>query len=207
MGRLSWMARGGVAWMLVHVIIYACWGGVGGDFGHRYLIGTYAAALVVFGETFLEQRNEGTAADAAPIVSNPPKFVGLTGLSALSAFWMVFLSLTYNTVPELGYFDEEVWRTPTGDQVMSVPYLTRLAQNVGDAEIYKRSAAASLAGGLYLSVVDPAPRGYEPFVLTGPKRAASAALAVVSFITFAGVLMRSVRRQRRAGTAFKMNST
>jgi hypothetical protein len=46
--KLSNFARAALAWMWLEALLCMAWNGTGGDFGYRYLVGSFAGALIVW---------------------------------------------------------------------------------------------------------------------------------------------------------------
>lgn len=86
--RLSWCARGAWAWMFLEALLCVGWGGNGSDFAYRYLIGSYAAALVVWFK-ILERKREQFLRP----------FLAIVGLGA---FTLTYFLVTYKTISGMG---------------------------------------------------------------------------------------------------------
>ena len=81
--RASWVARGATAWLLMEAAVGTAWNGNGGDFGYRYLIGSYAGALAIW----LDALNDAWALKA------------FVPLATVGAAWSTFLIFMYKTAP------------------------------------------------------------------------------------------------------------
>jgi hypothetical protein len=138
---LSWLARGGLAWMVFQVLLCIAWTGNGNDFGQRYLIGTSIAVLVIVFEA---------------VEKLPPMRTFLRALAIAGATWLTFLTLFYKSKSGM---------VPKPDR----PDFAWVAiQHILDSEVYRTLFAVSPPGGLWYSWFDPKHPLFASKTLLGP---------------------------------------
>ncbi|MBS1963930.1 MAG: hypothetical protein JST04_17090 [Bdellovibrionales bacterium] len=101
--RLSNFARGALVWLFIEGYVATSWGGNGGDFGYRYLLGSFAAAWVIWKEV---------------VALHGPRFQKVfVGLSVVGAGWMTYLNIAYRSITELTPVMVQVPNAPPGTLV------------------------------------------------------------------------------------------
>ena len=169
---LSWTARAAVLFMLGECGLYSCWGGPGSDFSHRYLIGSFAAAIWIYVETLHWPK--------APQLHRI--FIGATALNAL---WVTSLIFVYRTTNRTNYFVPSVNETGEGEIVVPDPFLPRAVAAFGLPDTYRFGAALTVPGTLALSWWPASDaedfRGYR---LVGPSAWITEALLTAGVLSF-----------------------
>ncbi|MBF0443685.1 MAG: hypothetical protein HQK54_17390 [Oligoflexales bacterium] len=99
--RLSWVSRIGLLWMFLNMIISLNWRG--GDFGYRYLIGTYAPAIMLWLEL-------------AEMLKKKKWFRWLSvSVIAFNSLWSLWLVWIIKTLPQVTFWiiANGSWGNPT----------------------------------------------------------------------------------------------
>jgi hypothetical protein len=147
--RQSNLARAATIWVALEAFLGIIWGGNGSDFGYRYLIGSYPAALLVWLE-FVESMS----------VARVPFKI----LTAANGIWVALMTIVYQAVPQT-----DVHWDPTGVSCEIPPRLTLLIfENLLNPDAYVNSFSRRIVPlALYLSR-NPAARAqlknYDPLV-------------------------------------------
>lgn len=121
--KLSFRARGALAWMLCELLLGILWRGTGGDFGYRYLIGSYVAALAIWLETARFSRTHSKTFQWATV---------------LSGIWMTYLVFVYRTTQALSPVAVFHPGQPDHPELQGVPqFFIRALISVFDPEVYR----------------------------------------------------------------------
>jgi len=96
--HLSWRGRGALAWVTLELLLVIGWNGNGGEFGYRYLIGCYAAAIALWLEV-LELKWPRTPLKRLSTQGVQSAFRILTVFNAVC---LTYILITYKTLVHMG---------------------------------------------------------------------------------------------------------
>jgi hypothetical protein len=129
--KISWMARACLAWMLALFVLCWAWRGHGSDFGYRYLIGSYLAALYILFELS---------------AINPWLLSTSKVLSYFAAIWTSYCLWIYRTTDDLTPILTELNYNIPNFQLLAIKYLTHF-------ELMIKNLRLSPVGSIFLSQI------------------------------------------------------
>lgn len=176
--RLSLMARGALVWMTAELALCLGWGGAGSEFTYRYLIGSYAGALIVW----LEVLRQGGWLSLRVFK------IGTTA----TAIWLTYLAWIYKTTPATTLrLTSGVWANPS----LQLEALRMLGHPVQWIRPIGLSPVPSVLYSWFL----PASPAFSRYVLSQPALSALTVLTVAAAAVGGASLVFLVAGRRRPG--------
>jgi hypothetical protein len=176
--RLSWAGRGALVWVLSQAAICLAWGGTGSDFAYRYLIGSYAAALVIWLDV---------------LRAYPRIAVAFRALTAVGAVWMLAMTMFYSLSPTM----TSTWQ-PDGTCFIPPDMALKIWNSLLDFSLYRWIAARQLAPMvLYVSAHPSAQPTGTTFTPLNPMQARIYGAAVAACLAYCLTYGVSLLRERR----------
>lgn len=174
---LSPSAQAGWLWMAVTVLACISWQGNGGDFGYRYLIGSYGAALLIW----MELLETGT-----------PRMKRFVALTWAGAAWQTLLTVMYKTTSNMAVFA----RADFG-HIGTMNYVLELLQNLFNPLVYWRILIQQFPiVSLLISWTKPDAQEYQNYIIRDPAHVTILCIATVIAITMVYFSARRLMRRR-----------
>ena len=143
LGRAAWI------WLTIEATLYVGWGENGGDFGYRYLIGSFAGAMII-------------AEEALPLFKKAWSHLVFRVTVGLNAIFLTYLLVFYKTVGGTGP------HSPSADLLNPHLILKALSAPIEMPEVFERALMQQFPPvSLLLSIPSVANAEAAPFALSG----------------------------------------